>query len=204
MNTIKNVVFDLGNVLLNFKPKKFMLNFTNNVDKINSFTSKVIGKEIWLKMDRGVITLKKAENLFYEKFPEERAILDWFLPHWMEMLTPIDENVAILESLNEQGYPLYILSNFIKEAFDFVTEKYNFLHFFNGGILSCNVHYLKPEPEIYESLIKEYNLEPKNSLFIDDHYDFLITAKEFKFRTIHYNSSQNLKEKLLKFGIKIN
>lgn len=201
MRNIHNIVFDLGNVLISFKPKQFLRNFLHDEQRIANFVSKIIGKEIWLKLDRGVLSMKAAKNLFYETFPEEREVLFWFLEIWMEMLTPIERNVRILKLLRQKGYKLYILSNFIKEVFLYVKEKYQFFDYFDGGILSYDVHFLKPESEIYKSLIKKYRLEPSNTLFIDDHYEFLEKAEEFGFETLYYSPSTDLLKDLHELGI---
>jgi putative hydrolase of the HAD superfamily len=107
-----------------------MSQYYRDKQKIKSFTSKIIGKEIWLKMDRGVLSLLEAEELLYKKFPEDKKILDWFFDNWMKMLTPIEENIYILKSLKQKGYWLYFLSNFIKEAYIYVEGKYDFFKYF--------------------------------------------------------------------------
>jgi putative hydrolase of the HAD superfamily len=148
-----------------------------------------------------VLSLFKTKELLYKKFIKDKKILDWFFDNWMKMLTPIEENIYILKSLKQKGYWLYFLSNFIKEAYIYVEGKYDFFKYFSGGILSCYVHHLKPEPEIYKALIGKYEIKPEESIFIDDHIDFLKKAKEFGFETIHYQSSTNLKNELKNFNI---
>jgi len=96
----------------------------------------------------------------------------------MEMLTPIEENISILLDLRESGYKTYILSNYIKEAFKFVKDKFDFFTIFDGQIISGEEKVIKPEKAIYESLLRRYQLIPEESLFIDDILFFLKPAKK--------------------------
>jgi putative hydrolase of the HAD superfamily len=200
---IKNMIFDLGNVLIDFKPEKFLLGYTTNENYIKEFTSRVIRSNIWLNLDRGIISLKNAEKEFIERFPNYSKFIVWFFKHWMEMLTPIKKNVKILYDLESNGYNLYILSNFIIEAFDFVSKNYDFLSLFDGGIISGRVKMIKPESKIYQKLINKYNLVPEESVFIEDVEEFLLPAKKLNLKTILFSNNTDLRLELRKLGINI-
>jgi len=193
---IRNIIFDLGNVIFNFKPEKFLRRYTNDENYIEEFISKVIRSEIWLKLDRGTISLKKAEEEFVTEFPEDCDFILMFFRHWMEMLTPIQENVKILYDLKSNGYKIYILSNFIVEAFDFVQNQYEFLSLFDGMIISGKEKVIKPELEIYQKLINKYNLIPEECIFIDDVRAFLSRAKSLDIKTILFTRNTDLRAEL--------
>jgi len=200
---IRNIIFDLGNVIFNFKPEEFLRRFTIDDDYIGYFISNVIRSKIWLELDRGTISIKKAEEEFIVKFPEDREFIETFFIHWMEMLTPIQENVEILYDLKSNGYKLYILSNFIIEAFDFVKNKYEFLSLFDGKVISGQVKMIKPELEIYRELIKKYDLIPEECIFIDDVRAFLSRAKKMNIKTVLFNQRTDLRTELRKLNVKI-
>ncbi|MFX0000470.1 MAG: HAD family hydrolase [Candidatus Hodarchaeota archaeon] len=200
---IRNIVFDLGNVIFNFKPEKFLLKFSKNKNYIKEFISKVIRSKTWINLDRGIISLKSAEEEFIKKFPEESDFILMFFEHWMEMLTPIQENVKILYDLKHNGYKVYILSNFIIEAFDYVQTKYDFLSLFDGKIISGSEKVIKPEFEIYKKLLEKYNLTPEESIFIDDVRAFLSQARKLNMKTILFSQNTNLRLELRKFEVKI-
>lgn len=92
---IKNIVFDLGNVLLNYHPEDFLLQYTSDLKRINAFISKVPRSDAWWQLDRGVMSLENAKGFFLDRYPEESDLLLPFFDHWMEMLTPIENNVKI-------------------------------------------------------------------------------------------------------------
>ena len=200
---IKNIIFDLGNVLINFKPNEFLLRFTNDKEYINQFISKVTRSKTWLELDRGTNSLENAKKFFLSQYSGEKEIIEQFFDQWMDILTPIEENIEILGELKELGYRLYILSNYIKEAFSFVSSKYNFFSLFDGKIISGVENIIKPEKAIYELLLSRYNLLPEESLFIDDILFFLKPAKKLGMKTIWNRPETDLREELRKFDILI-
>jgi len=158
---------------------------------------------LWLDLDRGTESLEKVESIFISKYPEEKDFISLFFNHWMEMLTPIEENISILLDLSESGYKTYILSNFIKEAFKFVKEKFDFFTLFDGQIISGEEKVIKPEKAIYESLLRHYQLIPEESLFIDDVLFFLKPAKKLGISTIWNRPHTDLRKELKKFNIAV-
>ena len=200
---IKNIIFDLGNVLIKFKPHEFLLRFTIDSEYIDQFVLKITRSKTWLELDRGTISLENARNIFLSKYPGEKEFIEQFFDQWMDMLTPIEGNLEILEEIKELGYRSYVLSNYIKEAFSFVSSKYNFFSIFDGQIISGVENIIKPEKAIYDLLLSRYNLLPEESLFIDDVLFFLKPAKKLGMKTIWNQPGTDLREELRKFGILI-
>ncbi len=192
---IKNIVFDLGRVLINWEPYEYMLkHFPKDVaDKLNR---EIFEHQDWQLMDKGII----SENQLWQKKIEELPEYAQYILHMKEkspqLLTPIEENVEIAGILKQKGFKLYVLSNFSENNFKMVYEKYDFFKLFDGMIISSDVKAIKPEREIYLKLIKRYNLIPQESLFIDDKWENIKTAQEFGFKTIHLPYPWQLKEKL--------
>ncbi len=200
---IKNIIFDLGNVLLSFKPEKFLLRYIDDLKRINSFVSKVTRDKIWWQLDRGIISIDKVKSLFFNQYPEERDLLILFFDHWMEMLTPIKNNIKILRELKQNGYKIYVLSNFIKEAFEFVEIRNDFFSLLDGRVISSEEKVIKPEKAIYEVLLKRYNLIPEECVFMDDVQGFLKPAKQLGMFTIWVRPNTNLRAELKKLSVKI-
>ena len=200
---IRNIIFDLGNVLLNFKPETFLLRYTKDEQYIQNFISKVIRNKIWFRLDRGTISLENAKEEFIKKYSEDNSFIITFFEHWMEMLTPIQENVKVLCDLKANGYNTYILSNFIEETFEIMEIKYNFFSLFNGKIISGQEKVIKPEIEIYQKLIDKYNLVPEECVFIDDIRSFLSRARKLKMKTIWFSTDTDLRTELRKLDVNI-
>lgn len=200
---IKNIIFDLGNVLLKFKPEEFLLRYSTDKEFIQDFIFKVIRSPIWLNLDRGTISIEDAKNIFITNYPDDNNLIELFFSHWMEMLTPINENVKILQDLKSNGYKIYVLSNFIKEAFDYVQNHYEFFSIFDGKIISCKINVVKPEPKIYDELLDKFHLNPKECVFIDDIKSFLTYAKKLDMKTILHLPHTDLRSELQKLGVVI-
>lgn len=198
---IRNIIFDLGNVLITFRPELFLLKYTDNPDMIKFFINKITHSSTWLEMDKGMRSVSSARIFFTEKYKTKKQIIDLFFDSWMDIFTPIQENVQILEELSKKGYDCYYLSNFIAEAFEFVSNKFEFFSFFCGGIISSLVKIIKPDPKIYTTLLTKYQLDPLKCVFIDDILGFLRPARKTGFKTIQYTSNCNLRGKLRQLEI---
>lgn len=198
---IRNIIFDIGNVLLNFKPKQFLKRFTNDELRIKEFIVNVIKTELWLNLDRGIISLQEARDEYLERYPEENNMILTFFNHWKEMLTPITQNIEILRELKSNGYRIYFLSNFIKEAFDYVQDRYEFFTLVDGKVISSEIKYVKPEAKIFQYLLEKYNLNPMQCVFIDDVESNLPQAHSLKMKTIHYLKDTDLRSELRKLNV---
>ncbi len=201
---IKNIIFDLGNVLIEYSPEKFISKFVAKKNQ-ERFYKRVFKEQEWQDLDRGILEYDEAIKIFTKDLPEEKESIEkLFKENIQGVLFPIEENLKLLPKLKEKGYKLYILSNFHKEAFLEIEKKCEFKKYFDGKIVSYDVKLLKPEKEIYEGLLKKYNLNPEETLFIDDTLVNIESAKKLGILTIHLINKEKLKEELEKIlNIKI-
>lgn len=198
---MKNIVFDIGNVLLLFKPKDFLKELGFNQEVQEEIYNLVFSGKEWLDLDRGVLDEAKATEIFIEKSPKLEEEIKLVMGNWQDVLVPIEESVNILRELDKKGYNIYFLSNFHKEAFETVYNKYDFLRIGKGRVVSYECGLLKPEKEIYERLLSLYNLNPQETLFIDDTLVNIEAAEELWIKGYHFSESgllKNFLEKILK------
>jgi HAD superfamily hydrolase (TIGR01509 family) len=196
---IKNVIFDIGNVLLEFNPLEY-LKRTFNDDNIEKFLYKEVFQcKEWLHLDRGTLTQDEAIKIISLRNPEHEAHIKKCMNNWIDILSPIEGTVKILNELKENGYKLYLLSNFHSLAFETVYSKYEFFKHFDGGIISYKENLLKPESEIYSKLLDTYNLNAEECLFIDDTLVNIETASRFGINTVHFESCEKLRKSLSEF-----
>ena len=191
---IKNIVFDLGMVLIKFNPKEFLE--TNNYDKKEKIMKYIFGHEDWLKLDRGTLTEKELAkkldgngNLTYDEVMDIMKVRK-------DIMVPFDFNKEIPKKLKENGYNLYILSNFPKVPFEEIKARDEFFKYFDGAIVSAYVKHLKPEKAIYKELLINYSLNPEETIFIDDKLENIRSAEELGISGIHLKKPEYLKEKL--------
>ena len=162
------------------------MRFVNDEIRIKKFANNVVKSETWRNLDRGIITLQEAQDEYIERYPEEKKLILLFFSHWQEMLTPIKHNIQILKELKSNDYKIYLLSNYIKEAFDYVQERNDFFSIVDGKAISCEIKSAKPEAKIYQSLLEKYNLNPEQCVFIDDLEANVTQARSMNIAAIHY------------------
>jgi len=161
-------VFDIGNVLVNFKPKPFLQTLFHNPlleDKINEI---IFRSTEWIKLDMGTITQEEAYAEFCRKEPEYRDIIIETVNRIPDMLTPIMPAIGVLPKVREAGHRLFYLSNYHRELSRYIQQKYDFFSLFDGGVFSCDVHMVKPDPGIYRYFLDKYSLNPQDCVFFDD------------------------------------
>jgi FMN phosphatase YigB (HAD superfamily) len=165
---LKNIIFDLGNVLISFKPSEYFdKNKYPETIKATILTD-IFGSKEWRELDKGEINTAQAiESIALRSSLNKEEIAHIFNLR-TDIIFPLDSNVRLLPVLKKQGFGLYYLSNFPFDIFDEVKDGYYFFKYFDGGLISSEVKSSKPENKIYEALIEKYSLIPEECLFIDD------------------------------------
>ena len=200
-NMIKNIVFDLGNVLLNFKPVVYLHTQISDKIKVQEVYEEIFTSEEWLMLDRGVITEEDAVNEICNRSTENSELIKLVMNNWYQLLTPIEDTVEILKELKNKGYRLYFLSNFHLLAYEDVTKRYEFFKYFDGGILSYKEKLIKPGNDIYNKLIEKCKINPEETIFIDDTIENIESAIRLRFEAILFINSKDLREKLIEYNV---
>lgn len=165
---IRNIVFDLGNVLISFKPSEYLVK-KNYPEKIrNTILTDIFGSIEWLRLDNGDITTEEAINSISEKSTLEKPEITRIFNTRTEIFYPIDNNIKILPELKERGFKLYYLSNFPADIYNDVKNAYSLFKFFDGGIVSGTVNISKPDIRIFHIFLEKFKLNPEECLYIDD------------------------------------
>ena len=205
MAGIKNIVFDLGGVLVDWNPdyvyKKI---FNNDETKMKWFYQNVCTPDWNEEQDAGR-SLAEATELLVKEFPEHEENIRAYYGRWEEMLGgPIKETVSILQKLKEnKQHKLYALTNWSHETFPIALARYDFLHWFDGRVVSGEERTRKPFKRIYEVLIKKFSLDPAASVYTDDNPRNLHPAADLGFHTIHFQSPDQFAKELKQLGIQI-
>jgi HAD superfamily hydrolase (TIGR01509 family) len=198
MSKIQNIVFDIGNVLMNWDPKGIYKNLFGKNDYYDHPLSKIVGGEVWLELDRGTIELDAAiEKLSILNEPYGKEI-DKFIREAPEHIHPIMETVDFAIKYKKMGFNIYLLSNFPEYGYKIIRNRFDFFNQFHGAIISWEVKAIKPELEIYNILLKKYQLIPENTLFIDDLEANIRAAEVLGIKGIHFADGTNLPMELEK------
>ncbi len=196
-NSITTIIFDLGGVLIDWNPRHLYQKIFKTEEEITWFLENVCTPE-WNEQQDAGRSFEDATKELVQKFPEhEHAIRAWY-DRWQETIHgPIHETVEILRSIRDsRRYRLYALTNWSAETFPWALENFEFLHWFEGIVVSGVEKTRKPFPEFYEILLNRYNIVPENSIFIDDNLKNVEAARAIKIDAIHFQGAGNLKAEL--------
>ncbi len=166
---IRNIVFDMGNVLLRFDPNELMIRekITDSDDQI-LIRNQLFRSVEWAMMDLGILSEETAEPSIMQRIPERlRAQARKLLYHWADESLMTDGIIETLQALKRNGYQLYLLSN----ASVAQPEYWSALpvsRWFEGTLISAQIGVVKPMDEIYACFIRKFSLKPEECLFIDD------------------------------------
>ena len=198
---IKNVVFDLGKVLLNFEPLDHLRARIADEAAVKELYELIFLSEEWLLLDRGSISDAEALAAWCGRKPQYEGLIRYSMEQWYEMMTPITETVELLKAAKAAGRNVFVLSNFHHSARDAVCAEYDFFTLLDGAVFSCDCHLLKPEAEIYRLLLQKYELEAKQTLFIDDVKDNVEAAARQDIQAIHFCGAADLRERFLQLKV---
>jgi 2-haloacid dehalogenase len=199
---ITTIIFDLGNVLVDWSPMHVYRDYFDSEEKRNYFFENICTADWNEQQDEGRSIVEATQELI-ENFPDwEQPIRD-FYGRWTEMLKgPIHGTVDIFRELKESGkYKIYALTNWQAGLFDIALVRYNFLHWFDGRVVSGEEKTRKPFPEFYHRLLGRYNVNPAEALFIDDSLRNIKAAEELGIKGIHFKSAEQLRNELTSSGL---
>jgi len=202
MKKINTIIFDLGGVLVDWDPKYVYRTIFEKEKEMEWFFENICTFEWNEEQDAGR-TLAEATELLVKKYPEHESNIRAYYDRWEEMLGgPIEETVEILRELkNNPALKLYALTNWSAETFPIALKKYEFLHWFDGRLVSGEEKIRKPFPELYRRLIDKYSIDPFTALYLDDNSRNLLPAKELGMETIHFQTPDQFRGELIKIGV---
>jgi 2-haloacid dehalogenase len=196
------VIFDLGGVLLDWNPRHLYRKlFPGDEAAMELFLSTVCTPAWNQHHDAGQLFAENA-RLLKAEHPDKAELIDAYHARFDEMIVgAFDGTVAILDELRASGTPLYFLSNYSAETFPLALERFDFLGWFKGGIVSGEHGIIKPDPAIYELLLSRFAIDPHRAVFIDDVAANAKAARQFGIYGIHFTSPDALRTELRDLGL---
>lgn len=165
---IKNIVFDLGNVLIDFNPGRIVNAVFTDKQEQDLFLKEIFLSKEWKLVDKGIMTIEEHQRNLVAHYPQYAKEIDWILKNWHKDLPTFPEMFIIVQLLDKFGFDLYILSNAGFRYFEYALSKKKIFHYFIGITISAELKLLKPQREIYDQFCQIHNLKPEECLFIDD------------------------------------
>jgi 2-haloacid dehalogenase len=199
---IDTLVFDLGGVLIDWNPDYLYSKIFPNEAERRWFLS-TICTLAWNEEQDGGRSLAEGTELLVRQYPDHEASIRAYYERWQEMLGgPIHETVEIFRELKfKKKLRLYALTNWSAETFPVALELYEFLHWFDGRLVSGEEKVRKPFPDIYRFLIERFGIEPKHAAYVDDNIRNVLPARELGFTGIHFRTPELFREELKGLGL---
>jgi 2-haloacid dehalogenase len=194
------VVFDLGGVLIDWDPRHLYRKlFAGDEAAMEHFLS--TAPEWHRHHDMGR-SFSEGARLLKAEHPDKAELIDAYGAQQDEMIAgPIDDAIAILQDLQELGVPLYAFSNWPAEGFSSVRQRFDFLKWFQGILISGEVGVIKPDPRIFKLLIERFAIDPETAVYIDDVEANVIAARPFGIHAIQFATPALLREELVSLGL---
>ena len=195
MSQIKNFIFDLGGVLIDWNPEYVYLEvFEGDRKKMQWFFDKICTMD-WNENQDAGYPLEQATEERVKMFPQYEDWIRMYYGRWEEMLgDSIEETVVILNKLlKKPDYRVVALTNWSAETFPVALERFEFLHRFEGIVVSGTEKTRKPFTKIYQLTLDRFGFRPEESLFIDDNLRNIEAARMLGIKTVHFKNPENLK-----------
>lgn len=167
---LRNLIFDVGGVLLDYRWPDMLRDYG-----LNKEDTQRVGEEmfhdpdgLWHIFDLATLSQEEVIQAFEKKYPADAKVIRWFIRHGEYMHVPRPDVWEKVHALKVKGYHIYLLSNYPEILFKKHTQYCDFMDDLDGMLVSYMLHLTKPQPEIYEALMHQYDLRPEECLFFDD------------------------------------
>ena len=198
---IRNIIFDIGNVLTGFTWQEFYAGFGYDTEMIEKLGAATVKNPVWNEIDRGVWSDEEVIQAFIKNDPSLEPELRRIFQNIHGIVVKRDYAIPWIRSLREAGYRCYYLSNFSRRAHTECADALDFLPYMDGGILSFQDKVIKPDPKIYQLLLKRFRLKAEECVFMDDTEKNLLPAKELGIRTILFRDREQAVSELRELGV---
>lgn len=186
---IKNVVFDIGGVLMEYNPKTYLDKLGMEPEVKLKVKKMIFGSLKWQQCMNGKLLCNELIQMLSEENEEYKKWIKKIIgkENMLYMMPPKETSIKYFYKLKERGFNVYILSNITKDTYDLFNENYTYIKDANGGIYSCFEGVSKPHNNIFYALLNKYNLNKNQTIFIDDNKNNINAAQKLGIKSILYN-----------------
>ena len=198
---IRNIVFDIGNVLVDFDPKSFLIRKGFDEKMAERIVNASAKTNVWKELDRGVWTREEILEAFVAKDPEIEPEIRRAFADYRDIVVPTDYAIPWIKELKAKGYGVYYLSNCSSMVEVECEEAMAFLPYTDGGILSYKDKLIKPDKAIYLLFLERFGLKAEETVFLDDTYANIEAARKLGIHGIWFKNREQALKELKKLGV---
>ena len=193
---IKNIIFDVGDVLLEYRWKDMLKDYGLPDDEAYKVGNLMFNDNLWHEFDLANMTRDEIVGQYLKNYPDYAEVMQWFMTHGELMHVKREDVWEKAQKLKEKGYGIYILSNYSQELFEKHTKDAPFISLADGVVVSYQIHITKPDEKIYRYLLDKYNLKPEECIFFDDREENTEAARKLGIEAITVTSKEFLLDEL--------
>lgn len=194
---VKNIVFDLGGVLIDFKPERYLAHIGFSEEDIILFTKIVFYGEEWNEYNSSKSNTKQTEQKLMQSYPQYIDKIKEIFSNinYKYILFEMKDTSNYLKKLKDKGYDIYILSDLSIDSYNY-NKQFEFFDYIKGGVYSFEIGTTKPNENNYKILLEKYNLIPEETIFIDDRLNNIQIANNFGIHGIQFVTLDSVKEEI--------
>lgn len=193
-NKYKNIVFDVGDVLLDYRWRYMLQDYGLDEAEAERIGTEMFDdpERLWSQMDLGIEDQEAIIQKFEKKYPDDAKVIRWFIEHGEYMHKPRRRVWEMIPRLKEQGYRIFLLSNYPEILFHKHTQYADFMQEIDGLMVSYMIHEMKPHADIYHALLNKYGLEAEDCIFFDDRLENVEAAIRIGMDSKQVHSQESL------------
>lgn len=193
---IRNVVFDLGGVLLTWRPQEIIDAFYTEPALRTALREHVFDHADWVEMDRGTLDELALVPRFAGRMARSQSEMAALLDRVRDSLLPMPATIELATSLRDRGLKLYALSNMSQRMFGYLESRYEFFELFEGIVISGAINLMKPDPKIYRHLVERFAIRTDETVFIDDMPRNVESAQRLGIASIRFENAEQCAHEL--------
>ncbi|MEZ8052103.1 HAD family hydrolase [Vibrio atlanticus] len=201
---IKNVVFDVGNVIARWSPLEITRLTFGELDDLETQARSIFQSTIWLDLNKGFLTENEAKLRYQQELDLSSLECDRLFYYVKQTQILLYGSIDLIKQVKRAGYAVYALTDNVVEIVEYLKATYEFWPLFDGATVSAELGMLKPQPEIYHALLSQHGLEASDTVFIDDMPCNVEGAKAAGITGIQFNDVFQCERELLALGIDLN
>lgn len=199
---IKNIVFDVGNVLFRWDPVSVVLQTFPEVSDPAELSKSIFKHPTWFDLNLGHIDEQQAIELYKARLIEHAELFDVMMDNVRASLVPLEQSISLLKHLSHH-YTLYALTDNTLGIMAYLKQQYDIWSLFKGIVVSAEVGHLKPSEAIYRHLLDTYAITPSETIFIDDMLVNVEGARKIGIKGIQFNTIEQCRNDLQQFGVEL-
>ncbi|MDO4496244.1 MAG: HAD family phosphatase [Bacteroidales bacterium] len=198
---IKNLIFDFGKVLVDYDFISFFQKIIPDAERCREFTKLLFNDQIEQELDRGVVTFDQSMQRLIDSNPQFTEEIRLFSTRYQEIVTgEVPGMYNLLSQLKAKGYHLYGLTNWCQKVYETV-QNYPVFQLLDGYVVSSDVHFIKPEPDIYHCLYSKFSIKPEECLFTDDRQKNILGGAQTGMQGVVFSNATQYEQELKKLSI---